>query len=73
MKTKKRITVTSEHFESTVIKLKQKSSQVYCANCQQEVLEVPITQIAFVQIISKEENIYLFVTDSGMVFLLEVL
>lgn len=72
MKTTKRTTVTVETFESTVIQLRQTPLKVFCEDCRQPISELPVTRIAFIQNVSEKENIYLFITDSGVCFYLEI-
>lgn len=73
MKTTKRTTVTVETFESTVIQLRQTPPKFFCEDCRQPISELPITKIAFVQLVAESEDIYLFITDSGVCFYLEIL
>lgn len=73
MKTIKRTTVTVETFESAVIRLRQPPLKFYCADCHKPVSEIPVTKIAFVQPVSQTKDIYMFVTDSGVCFFLEII
>jgi hypothetical protein len=73
MKTTKRTTVTVETFESMVVQLNQTSAKVFCENCQQTIINLPISKIISIQPVSEKENVYLFQTDSGLCFLLEIL
>lgn len=73
MKTTKRTTVTFETFESTVIRINQNQTKVYCENCRQPISKLPVTKIAFAQNVSEKDDVYLFVTESGECFFLEIL
>ncbi|MEZ5428169.1 MAG: hypothetical protein R2747_18000 [Pyrinomonadaceae bacterium] len=72
MKTTKRTTITFETFERMVVQFRQTPPKVFCENCQRPISELPITKIAFAQPVSESEDVYLFVTESGVCFFLEI-
>lgn len=66
MKTTKRTEITVETFERMVISFKQNLSNIYCADCQKQIFELPVNEIVFAQKISDAENAYIFITKNGL-------
>ena len=66
MKTKKRTEVTVETFERMVISFKHNLPNVYCANCQKQILELPLVEIIFAEKLSDSDNTYIFITKTGI-------
>lgn len=72
MKKTKHTEITVETFEKTIIHYKQKLSDVYCAKCQGQISELPLTEIVLARPLSASEGVYLVKTKSGLWFLLKI-